>query len=698
MPNFADLYAPRGGRSGYARVGGSSARASQSYAGDGPSFAFEDDLPPRRRPSRRTHNGESCARCSRVAMSLAACICCGATVLLVLVGFAAIEDQPPATKQHRESTEHDQAAPMPSVRDFMTSSPILQGAASSRHPSSAGSRETNAAPPVPPPKPLPPANSPAWPSSSPPPPPQPLMPPDPPPPQPFPPLLAKDAQANLDRLNAQFVRGHASNNLLDVGILVHQLDTLDEAHPGENPTPWLQQHECPESGCADHLSGSIINRKVPYIYSDDAVGFVMSPEQAVVRCAFPEDGGTMSRTCQPGEAVPADCLPGCYSDGRQCVTHTVAATKQNCYTPQSLANMLYQCEMYSSRHFDNNNGCRQGNGCRYNEIILERVPWTERQPHATEAIFYPAGGDAASARRVHAAFLRHYSLTAAQVPLVRLNLAHPQAPFEAPAATDGYTTQPVCAALFRPESKMWRMWGVKKTWVRSNHGEKRCWHYYKGGVDAFFDVERVLAGEGCGLNWLEGVEGDMGEPEARPHFARPAPALLGFDEALYDYCSSLLHLQKGKGDFNTELAQRCVKANQNVLRLLSRRPGAGWTMCSNMRWLMCAALGKLPGQEQPAQMHFATPPRELTLAEWTAPTTYPCDDGQSCSHRYTVGDVFYSEACTLLRICRNGADVFKLEKGVRFRCDLDRDGYADYVRDLLRTTVNIDTQVEGYYA
>ena len=88
----------------------------------------------------------------------------------------------------------------------------------------------------------------------------------------------------------------------------------------------------------------------------------------------------------------------------------------------------------------------------------------------------------------------------------------------------------------------------------------------------------------------------------RPLYTAPAPALLGFDETILGYCSreppltavrlepSSLHtcvhmslelmrarvspatdlvgLDFDGGDLNTELAERCVRANKNVLRLL----------------------------------------------------------------------------------------------------------------------------------
>jgi len=245
-------------------------------------------------------------------------------------------------------------------------------------------------------------------------------------------------------------------------------------------------------------------------------------------------------------------------------------------------------------------------------------------------------------------------------------------------------------ATRRSTSKLWRMWGSKKLWVQSNRGEKRCW-VYEGGAKSFF--ERVFRGDDCVRNWLTGVQGDLGQPDSRPTFPQPAPALLGRDEDIYQMCSALLGVERTSGDFDTELARRCVAAGRNVLRLPT-----GWTMCQSMRWLVCAAQGRLPGQEMPGMMQFATVPAQLTQAEWTAPTSHPCNDGRPCDTRYTTGDVFHAATCMLQRICRNGDAVFRLARGEPYRCLIDKERYDDLVRDLLRNSLNYDTHVDDYYS
>ena len=109
-----------------------------------------------------------------------------------------------------------------------------------------------------------------------------------------------------------------------------------------------------------------------------------------------------------------------------------------------------------------------------------------------------------------------------------------------------------------------------------------------------------------------------------------------------------------------------------------------------MQWLLCAVTGKLPGQAG-RSIQFATAPGQLEEKEWLNPSSYPCDDGHSCENRYTVGDVFFAEACMLQQMCRNRAELFRIRPGVTFQCDFDEDGFVDFTRDMLRMELNLNT-------
>ena len=55
----------------------------------------------------------------------------------------------------------------------------------------------------------------------------------------------------------------------------------------------------------------------------------------------------------------------------------------------------------------------------YNEVIVRALYWEERGPRAIEAVMFNRPGGEAQARKFHEAFLATFSLTAAEVPLLR---------------------------------------------------------------------------------------------------------------------------------------------------------------------------------------------------------------------------------------------------------------------------------------
>merc|ERR1719238_1552751 len=86
---------------------------------------------------------------------------------------------------------------------------------------------------------------------------------------------------------------------------------------------------------------------------------------------------------------------------------------------------------------------------------------------------------------------------------------------------------------------------------------------------------------------------------------------------IFNYCSEVAHQGPwGGGDFNQELARRCVEANLNILRIMfscaeCQGSRAGWNMCRNFQWVLCAVQGRLPGQGKATALRFAKPPHEL---------------------------------------------------------------------------------------
>jgi len=214
-----------------------------------------------------------------------------------------------------------------------------------------------------------------------------------------------------------------------------------------------------------------------------------------------------------------------------------------------------------------------------------------------------------------------------------------------------------------PSSKFHGMWGP--AWQMVGPGEWRCWD----GLGGKQWLEGMWKGTWCNRNWMEGSAADMGG-DGMPAFSKPAPALLGFDETILGYCSELVGMGFDGGDLNTELAQRCVWANKNVLRLFSgARP---WDMCQNIEWQMCALTGKLPHQDG-RKVSFATAPRDLQLEWWTDPSKHPTYtpvwDG------FALGDVYFAEVAVIFLVCANRAQLFELEVGETFVCEMDHDSF-----------------------
>lgn len=208
------------------------------------------------------------------------------------------------------------------------------------------------------------------------------------------------------------------------------------------------------------------------------------------------------------------------------------------------------------------------------------------------------------------------------------------------------------------------MWG--RAWGYKDASDDGCFDW-KGGQQWF---DSLLEGSYCDRNWMQGSHV---APNAwdRPGFDAPAPALLGFDETILGYCSHLVGLDFDGGDLNTELAERCVWANKNVLRLLD--PQVPWDMCQNLEWQMCAIHGRLPGQDG-MKVSFATAPKDLELVWWTDPAgTHPTY--KPFQNGYELGDVFFAEMAVTFTLCKNRAALFRLEVGETYNCDFDLDGW-----------------------
>ena len=232
-----------------------------------------------------------------------------------------------------------------------------------------------------------------------------------------------------------------------------------------------------------------------------------------------------------------------------------------------------------------------------------------------------------------------------------------------------------CLSLLSDRSgKMWAMWAANG-WERRAKGQPSC---FEQGAPPF-SFEAVLRQERCDRNWYEGVLASI------PSYPSPsAPALLGFDNTIYAYCSAQILKEEGPfyGDHG-EMARRCVQASHNILRTMGTSEGA-WNMCLNLHWIGCAIQGALPGQRgKPQQdaaagvvggkMMFSIKPSSLSLYGFEHPSEgcFSGPNGQCGPKTYAVSDVYYAEICVLSTVCRNGEQLFRLGVGELFECEFD---------------------------
>ena len=207
-------------------------------------------------------------------------------------------------------------------------------------------------------------------------------------------------------------------------------------------------------------------------------------------------------------------------------------------------------------------------------------------------------------------------------------------------------------------------------------GAAACWDDF----EAFWDS--VKQGGSCSRNWYTGNPGSLGaiyggptKSFVEPHFtAMTAPALLGFDENIDDYC-----LEHGDG-FGSH-AERCIRANVNILSLYGDQ--IPYNICRNVEWQTCAATGRLPGQGEGRGgnvLRFAKAPRNLQphKGDRVIGGCYGYHPA-GCMLGYSSSDIFFLEACYYDQICSNSHQLWMLEDGQDWICQFDEVGFGELV-------------------
>ena len=304
-----------------------------------------------------------------------------------------------------------------------------------------------------------------------------------------------------------------------------------------------------------------------------------------------------------------------------------------------------------------------------------------------------------------------------------------------------------CSAMFRDPKHIFRRMWAADAWTKMRGGHPACWSV--GRVtsvassqtrEAFF--AELRAGKVCQNNWYEGNPGELGRANRMPDFGgKPAPALLGFDETIGDFCASRLGGWNSPGVRQLGNGEMCVRAGINILSLYGKRQP--YNVCRNFEWQacqpeprifracerpltcahcrvplgkqasaliphrscsdpsriapfshgrpppqVCAAKGLLPGQPSNRSLLFARAPRDLhPEGETGKPLGKCCGFAEAGAVArgglgYATDDIFYLETCVFSQICSNGAELFRLRAGQPWACAFDEERF-DELRRLL---------------
>lgn len=169
-------------------------------------------------------------------------------------------------------------------------------------------------------------------------------------------------------INQRWELGHPADSLDDAGVLMHQFGHTT----GFGEQPWVPRNP--------HVSCSLANRHVPWLYSASAAGFVLSHRHARVKCLYATDGGTFK--------TPDGCSRRNRCTARQWWMCNYPATQLGAML---LAHAAHNCK-------------------GWNEVVVSKADWLHALPLLLEAVFFVRGTPPGAARRAHMQASRHFHL------------------------------------------------------------------------------------------------------------------------------------------------------------------------------------------------------------------------------------------------------------------------------------------------
>ena len=209
-------------------------------------------------------------------------------------------------------------------------------------------------------------------------------------------------------MNERFKNGKASNDLAEAGVLVRQIDALNDAQRPWRPCPKGQW--CANLG--DRWASSILNTWARKLYLYDKGGFILAPT-ARLFCACPEDCNSQDKVCDKlyGDE---ECTPGCFPKKQQC---TPGGAAYSCSFPPKELKFALEAQQ----------GTDSFRG-RNNEMVLDVRSIVHGLPNSIEGFFYlsthPEGEDVM--RSIRSKFMGAFHLTPETAPpVVQLNFEGP---------------------------------------------------------------------------------------------------------------------------------------------------------------------------------------------------------------------------------------------------------------------------------
>lgn len=215
---------------------------------------------------------------------------------------------------------------------------------------------------------------------------------------------------------------------------------------GRHSAAWEPCHDdefCARAG--DRLASSVVNARMPHLFSFDTGGVIVAPEYAKVLCSYHGDGDDLARFCKPPTdwlKMPVEreqdgsCIPGCTSHFGWCddkFNPCPLCEEVKCAWRESgLAKMVdahvAKLDAWQEQGQSCVKGGHFGRSKCHNEVVLDADAWMSNMPRSIQAIFYQGSSKQASvdeARAHHREFEKQYGPT----PLIVYYDTEQEAPF-----------------------------------------------------------------------------------------------------------------------------------------------------------------------------------------------------------------------------------------------------------------------------